>query len=460
MGCAAIVAGTTDSEGSAGLGDPYYPLAGNGGYDVQHYDVGLRVGMDQGWIEGDVTIRAIASQPLRSFHLDLFELEVLSVQVNGDDSDFEHAGGELIVRPEHALTEGEEFRVRVTYQGHPQPVPDPAVLAMGLPGNGWLTLPSGTYVLSECIGAAGWMPCNNHPMDKATFAFEVDAPAVFSVAANGNPSVTVDDGDRRTHRFEMNHPMATYLATVNIAEFELRLDEGPGGIPLYHYYFPGATNLELLPFARTKEMMEHFIECFGPYPFDSYGGVLAAEDFNGALETQSLPVYSRDTHEDVVAHELAHMWFGDSVTPSQWKDIWLNEGFAVYATWLWREHLTGSEGLQARAETTYLMSLNFETGSPYDPGVDKLFGTAVYSRGALVLHALRSEVGDEAFFAILRGWATSRAGGTATTEDFIEHCEQTAGRDLGELFETWLYGALLPELPEYLEEGGSPVEQL
>lgn len=450
--CATPVGESSASKGAAGLGDAYYPNAGNGGYDVLHYNVNLSVDVESGEVEGLTIVSARATQVLSAFNLDLFDMHVEDVTIDGTPVNYLHADGELVITCEDPLPEGELFEVTVDYHGVPQLVPDPAVAALGLEGNGWLAMGKNVYVMSECIGTAGWMPCNNHPQDKATFEFHVDVPEPYRVAANGTPG-GVDEADaRRTFHFEMNHPMATYLATVNIADFALRTDEGPHGLPLYHYYPKDATEKELLPFARTKELMEHFIECFGPYPFDSYGGVLAEEDWGGALETQSLPVYSRNNHEDVVAHELAHMWFGDSVSPKEWKDIWLNEGFAVYAGWLWREHLTGSEGLLVRAETTYLTSLNFETGSPYDPGVEQLFGDAVYARGALVLDALRRDLGDPTFFKLLKTWTSRYAGQSASTRDFIDLAQEVAGKDLGELFDAWLFSELVPDVPEYLGE--------
>jgi aminopeptidase N len=440
-------------EGSLGLGDPYFPGAGNGGYDVQHYDLALRVDVPRGSIEAEALVRAVATQDLRVLHLDLFGLEVEGVWVDGLEAGFLHHEGELRIQTAQLLKSGAEFEVRVAYAGRPEVVPDRAAAAMGLAGVGWMNRDSGSYVLSECIGAAGWFPCNNHPSDKATYRMKVSVPHRYVVAANGLLEREYRDKVWRTFEWAMNDPMATYLATVNISEFEVRVEEDPSGIPLRLYYPRDATEAELAAFERTSEMLAHFTECFGPYPFESFGAVLAYENFGGALETQALPVYSRGAKEGVVAHEMAHMWFGDSVSPRDWRDLWLNEGFAVYAGWLWSAHDKGPEALEQRARGAYRMARRAGIGAPYDPGVDHLFGGEVYVRGALALDALRRELGQDTLFEILRAWAREYAGGCASTADFIALVERISGRELDVLFDAWVYGATLPDVAEYIGDG-------
>ena len=439
--------------GAPGLGDPYFPGAGNGGYDVQHYDVSLEVDPQGGEIEAEATLRVRATQDLRAFYLDLHELEVSGVWVDGTRAGFLHEAGELLVQATELLPEGSEFEVRVAYGGLPQLVPDRAAQAMGLAGIGWMKLDTGIHVLSECTGTPSWLPCNDHPTDKATFHMQVSVPHEYVVAANGILTREYRDEQWRIFHWEMNDPMATYLATINIAEFAVQVTEDPSGIPLRLYHPADADEEELSTFARTSEMLAYFTECFGPYPFDAYGAVLAHEAFGGALETQALPVYSRGAREGVVAHEMAHMWFGDSVSPAQWKDLWLNEGFAVYAGWLWTAHKNGPEALVRSARGAYRMARKREVGAPHDPGVEHLFGGEVYVRGALVLDALRRELGHEGVLEILRAWASEYGGGSASTADFVALAQRISGRELGVLFGGFLFGAQLPDVPEYLEEG-------
>lgn len=448
-GGAAPSASVEASVGAPDAGDPYYPGAGNGGYDVQHYDLVFDVDMEADRIEAVATVTAIALHDLSRFHLDLHGLEVASVHVDGEAARYRRDGRELIVEPARTVRAGEELDVRVAYSGTPEPSPDPSVERMGVPGVGWWRTDSGVYIVSECIGAPSWFPCNDHPTDKATFSYRVTVDAPFVVAANGLLVGETQKGNERTYEWRASDPMATYLATMNIAPFEVRVEEGPRGMPLRLYYPEGAEEKELEPFARTAEMIEFFESRFGPYPFEAFGGVMAYEQLGGALETQTLPVYSRGAHESVVAHELAHQWFGDCVSPALWRDMWLNEGFAVYAEWLWREHTRGAEALERRAGQTYRFLRRREVGRPFDPGVQELFSGRVYLRGAWVLHALRREVGDPVFFEILRSWVEAHHDGNASTEDFVAHAERVAGRELDELFDTWLYGDVVPEVAEY-----------
>jgi aminopeptidase N len=195
-------------------------------------------------------------------------------------------------------------------------------------------------------------------------------------------------------------------------------------------------------------MLERFSELFGPYPFESFGGVISYESVGGALETQTLPVYSRGVGEDTVAHELAHQWFGNCVSPASWEHMWLNEGFAVYAEWLWREHTRGADAMRRSVRRAHFYSRQAQIEEPLDPGVTELFGRRTYVRGALTLHALRAEVGDETFFEILRSWVRENFNDTATTEDFVAHCGKVAGRDLEELLDPWIRDEQVPDLPD------------
>ena len=432
-------------EGAADVGDPYYPGVGNGGYDVQHYDVRLEVDMETGYVDAWVEVRALATQALSSFHLDLVGLEVLEVRVGGKPAPHRREGRELIVTPKEPLAAAAEFLVAIEYRGIPGPAPDAAVAAMGIPGTGWFRQDSGIYVVSECVGAAGWLPCNDHPTDKATFTFLVTVPAPYVVAANGLLVEESEKDDLRTYVWQANDPMATYLATIDIARFDVRVEEGPGGIPLRLYYPVDATERELAAFENTAEMIEYFSSQFGPYPFESFGGVLSYESIGGALETQTLPVYSRRTSEGTVAHELAHQWFGDCVSAAGWQHMWLNEGFAVFAEWMWRGYAEGPEAVDEAARRAYRFARRVALGSPADPGVGEVFSPRTYQRGALALYALRREVGEETFLAILRRWLVDHHDGSATTEEFAALSSEVAKRDLSEWFAVWVFGDVVPE---------------
>jgi aminopeptidase N len=202
--------------------------------------------------------------------------------------------------------------------------------------------------------------------------------------------------------------------------------------------------------ARTGEIADFLATQFGPYPFDAYGGIVLDDERVGyALETQSRPVYGNtffrtDPNPVVVAHELAHQWYGDSVALERWQDIWLNEGFATYAEWLWQEH----EGRLTVAQSFDRTYTGFDwRGPPGDPGADDLFGSPVYKRGAMTLYALRRVIGDPTFAGLLKSWAAQHRDGNVTTTEFIQAAEKASGRDLDQLFQTWLFGTAKPPHP-------------
>ncbi len=455
--------------GALGIGDPYYPGLGNGGYDVEHYDLTLAVVPSSGVLEATARIRARALVDLASFALDLFGLDVESVTVNGAQAEFERVEAEferpgsdgapprrldveLVIEPSSPLESGAEFETVVVYGGVPDVRPDAALPFF--PGVGWMRTDTGIYVVSECVGASSWFPCNDHPRDKATFALRVTVPEPYVVAANGILVEEIDEGATRTFAWRASDPMATYLATVNIARFGLIQGQGPRGIPLRTYHPTDSTEEELSPFRRQGDILAFFETVFGPYPFESAGAVIAYEQIGGALECQTIPVYGRGMDVATIAHELAHQWFGDCVSPSLWRDIWLNEGFATYAEWLWAEHDEGREAYERRARSAYRRLRQRKTGSPFDPGVEQVFSGRVYGRGAFVLHGLRREVGDEPFFRILKAWVETFHDANGSTEEFMQLAARVAGRDLKPFFEAWLLGQVTPEIPEY-----GPVEE-
>jgi aminopeptidase N len=204
-------------------------------------------------------------------------------------------------------------------------------------------------------------------------------------------------------------------------------------------------------------MIAFFSETFGPYPFEAYGVVVADASLPFALETQTLTLFSRAWLEpgggmdELISHELSHQWFGDSVSVARWGDIWLNEGFATYASWLWFEHRDGPQALDVIVSETYRLLEQLSTDGglppPGDPPAYDLFNISVYDWGAMTLHALRLQVGDEAFFRILRTYYDRYQYGNATTEDFVTVAEEISGQALSAFFERWLYGDTVPELP-------------
>jgi aminopeptidase N len=432
--------------GAPGAGDAYYPGLGNGGYDVQHYDLELTYDAD-GSVEADVVITAAATQNLSGFNLDFVGWEIDDLAVDGNDASYARDGDELVVA--HAIPSGDRFEIEISYHGTPEPIQS-AALPLRI---GWLTGPQGEqFVVAEPDAAHSWFPANDHPTDKATYSFTITVPTGFLAAANGEVTEVVEDETTTTYRWSMDAPMASYLATVVIGEgWEIVHDAvatETAGLPIRNVLPSDLVGDAPAALEQTGEMINILEEAFGPYPFDRYG-IAVVDGFPHALENQTLSVFGRTMVDTpffafVHVHELAHQWFGNSVSVAQWSDIWLNEGFATFAELLWVEHLFGAGAYQEEVANRTEAARIAAYGAPASPLPNDLFNGSVYQRGALVLVALRDEIGDNAFFATLRTYAERYANGNATTEGFIAAAEETSGHDLTDLFATWLYGQELP----------------
>jgi len=439
--------------GSPGIGDSLYPDFGNGGYDAQHYTLDFTVNdVETGNLNGTVTMGARATQTLGSFNLDFIGFEIVSITVNGQEAEFTRNGQELTIMPSELLMNGDTFTVETVYSGAPEQIQSAALPVL----TGWVLSEGESYVVSEPDGAANYFPVNDHPLDKASYTFRVTVPKPFEVAANGTLTETTDNGDSTTYVWDAPDPMASYLATIDIADFDSETMEGPNGITIRNYYVVGLPEGVNKAFARQSEMIEFFSEVFGPYPFDVYGSLVLNTRNGVALENQTLSVYGSDminvdditSSETVVAHELSHQWFGDSVSVADWGDIWLNESFATYAEGLWIEHTKGREALDTWVINTYSIVDRFHTrwSPPGMPPANDLFNGGVYLWGGLALHALRMEVGDEVFFDILKTYYARYEGGNASTADFIAVAEEISGLDLEAFFNDWLYSTDVPPI--------------
>ena len=433
-----------NSVGAAGLGDPYFPTLGNGGYDVEHYSIALAVDPDIGTItEAEATITAVATMDLGAFNLDFSDLDIGSVSVDGLAAQWEWADDELTVRPTSMIPSGEDFSVTVAYRGTPEPVSVPSVGVSA----GWIVTADGVFVAAEPDAAHTWFPANDHPADKATFTIVVTVPDGWVVASNGTLVGEATADSMTTFTWDMERPMATYLATIAIGEYRRIEFPGVDGVVRRDYVPVDLADDPPQSLVRTGEMIELFSEWFGPYPFTEYGHVVVS-GFPGALETQTMTVIDRSALDaQIVAHELAHMWFGDDVSVADWSEIWLNEGFATFAELLWIEHDRGRDAMEATAAAMYETMVGYVHRPITDPTVAELFAAPVYLQAGLALHALRGEVGDDVMRTILHTYAARFAGGNVTTEDFLAVATEVAGIDVTEFLEPWLSSVEIPELP-------------
>ncbi|MFA1541228.1 M1 family metallopeptidase [Actinomadura monticuli] len=460
----------TGPAGPTTAGDAYVPGDGNGGYDVQHYGLKLTITPDgPKQLDGTATITATATAQLARFNLDLTGLDVASIEVDGAPARQQRAGSELEVTPAKALEKGAKFTTVVKYSGTPRPVSDPV-----LGKYGWIRTSDGVFVACQPSGAHTWFPSNDHPSDKATFDFEITVPQGLTAIANGEPETpptgtggtpgvpgaptgppatdgpgvvpVAQHGEARravtTSKWRVKNPMATYLATVDVGRFAVATGKTRSGIPVITAVDPSVPAVSLDQFHRLNaDVTDEWSKLFGPYPFSSTGGLIDNADVGFALETQTRPVYGAfGLQPTIVAHELAHQWFGDSVSLTRWQDIWLNEGFATYAEWLWDEK-SGGQTVQEHFDEAYngLGGNELWDVPPGNPGRKQMFGRSVYDRGGMTLVALRDRIGEDTFYRLLQAWTKQRGHSSGTTEQFVALANRVSGKKLDAFFDDWLY---------------------
>jgi aminopeptidase N len=432
---AAAHPGGTPQVGAPGLGDPFFPLAGNGGYDVAHYDLDLAYDPATKVLDGTAEIAATATESLSRFDLDLRGFTVAGVRVNGRPATVTRDGQELQIAPARPLGERHPFVVEVTYGGTPEVVTDPDGSI-----EGWVPTTDGAFVVGEPQGSPSWFPGNDNPRDKATYDVSVAVPDGITAMSNGVLVSKRSRGGTTTWSWREDSPMATYLATATLGNFELTRSR-IGRIQSYVAVDPSQAAESAPVLARLPEVVRFFADLVGPYPFDAVGAIVDdAPEVGYALESQTKPNFDSAPDPTTLAHEIAHQWYGDSVTLTEWPDIWLNEGFATYSEWLWDEH-DGGPTPQERFDELYATPATDELWDPApnalpDPSV--LFSAPPYDRGAMTLQALRARVGDRAFFRILRGWYAENRDGNVTTADFIALAERESKQDLEAFFTAWL----------------------
>lgn len=435
------------SVGAATAGDGYVAGHGNGGYRVERYELDLRYRLTTNRLSGTATIRARSTQLLERFSLDLVRLRVSKVRIEGQRGvRFEQTQRKVIITPATGIPAGTDFVVSLDYAG----APAPSSSRWGTVG--WEELEDGVIVASQPSGAPTWFPCNDALADKAAYDIRICTDQNYTIVCNGTlVDHHVAAGQGHWH-YEQPQPTASYLATVQIGRYTLAAP-GLDGVPGVLAYPRSIESRVETDFGPVAQMMALFQDRFGPYPFDGYAVVVTPDALEIPLEAQGLAIFGSN-HADgfhgsdrLIAHELAHQWFGNSVGLAHWKDIWLNEGFACYSEWLWSEHSGGpSADVMAHRHHRGVAAQprDIVVG---DPGPALMFDDRVYKRGALTLHALRHAVGDTAFFGLLREWTASYGGATATTDDFRRLAAGYSSVSLDSLFDSWLFATALPRLP-------------
>jgi aminopeptidase N len=406
---------------------------------VSHYDLELRTKPSTGRLSGRARLTVVAAAMNTPLELDFGPLRIERVLVDGKPVRWTHRAGKLRVRGPFLVDT--PFPVEIRYAGRPEPVHTRYWGDVG-----WDELTDGVIVASQPVGAPSWFPCADLVGEKASYRIAVNVPSGYTVVANGVLASRLSSGSTTTWTYVADEPMSPYLATVQIGRYERVLLSSGQILAASRRRLVAAQH----DFARQPWIMRVFTELFGPYPFAEYAVVVTDDALEVPVEAQGLSIFGANHvdgargYERLVAHELAHQWFGNSVGLADWQHIWLNEGFAAYAEWLWSERSGGlSATVLAGRSRAVLAGLpqNLRIGAP--PARD-MFDDRLYRRGALTLHTLRTQIGDGSFFPLLREWTDKYRHATATTEDFIALAEQHAGRSLRGFFDAWLFQTALP----------------
>ncbi|MHB9858613.1 M1 family metallopeptidase [Streptomyces sp. YIM S03343] len=443
-----------------GVGDRLFPSLGNPGYDVASYDLSFTYsGSNSKPLRAVTTIDAWTTEPLDRVNLDFAHGEVTSVVVDGRPARFVSAGDDLVVTPAQPLPQGSWTRITVRHTSDPVPVEDR--------DGGWVRTADGLAMANQADAAHLVFPCDDHPSDKAMFTIHVTAPDGYTAVANGLLADEIRTGGATpttTWTYRTRHPMATELAQVSVGRSAVVRRTGPHGLPVRDVV-PAADRKALEPWlAKTPGQIAWLESKVGPYPFETYGLLMARAATGFELETQTLSLFEEDLFtepaypawyiESIMVHELSHQWFGDSVSPRTWSDVWLNEGHATWYEELYAEE-KAHKPMVTRMKAAYALSDGWRKAggppaAPRPPAPGQkigIFRANVYDGAALVLYALRGTIGEAAFERLERLWVRGHADGTATTADFERLASAVAGRDLSAFFTAWLYGAKTPPMP-------------
>jgi hypothetical protein len=449
-------AAPTFTPGARSLGDRLFPRIGNGGYDVSRYDLDLDYEPGTRVLNGEATIVAVATQNLSEFSLDLFSVPVFGVLVDGRAATFRQELDKLIVTLPEGIRDAQAFTLAITYGNQMSAYIDPDGSQ-----EGWVPSTGGAFVVNQPVGAMAWFPNNNHPTDKALYDMRVTVPEGSTVIANGRlvSDSTSADGERHTWHWREDSPMASYLTTATNGPFDLTVDTAT--VPeVPHYYALDSTlnatsqkPVMLAKLQRSPSMLRFFEGLLDvPYPFSSSGGVFDRSGVGYALESQTKPMYATSTTSqtspgssvETIAHEIAHQWVGNAVSPATWSDIWLNEGPAEFLSWYWDEKQDGGPTTESLFDDEYARADFDWSMAPAEPttAADIFAFDPIYQRGAMTMEALRQILGEDRFFDVLGAWISENMDGNVSTAQLVDFFVARGGVDQARLrafFEQWLY---------------------
>jgi aminopeptidase N len=424
--------------------DSYYPDFGDPGVDALHYGLSLAWTPQSRTLEGVATLVFRATGDAESFQLDLGPaLEVSGVTLDGDEVEAAHEGDDLVVAA--PVVTDERYVVEIRYAGTPEPVAAPTTRD-DFSTTGFTITPSGeAWTMQEPYGAHTWYPVNDQPSDKALYDFTLSVPSPWTGVANGELADRRDEAGTTTTEWHLAEPSASYLTTVAFADYTSTSNTSAGGVEI-SYWVPTDSPQLARGLERAAAGLDWLEERLGPYPFDTLGFLLV--DSQSGMETQTmvtLGITDYTLSEPVLVHEMAHHWYGNQVTPQDWRDVWMNEGMAMYLQAMWeaeRSGITIDEQMDSYAADEE--AFRAESGPPaaYDPGE---FGEGnIYYGPALMWHELRERIGDDAFLRLTRAWPTARDNRSTGRDDYWAWLEEETGEELTDFFDAWLLGEETP----------------
>ena len=408
--------------------------------DILNYSIDIELFPEDEKIYSDVKISGVLLNiKSRQIELDFFDnFQIHLLQLNGRETEYIFDEEKLIIMSEEVISDS--FEVRVVYEGSPKN------LGFGSFTFGKKNDHNIIYALNEPVFASTWFPCNDTPSDKALLNMCITNDSGMVSVSNGKLISVEEKGKKNTYNWTTLYPISTYLVTIYSApykSFSLQyINSLKDTMDISCFVLPEKYEDAQSAFSDHPNYLTVFSKLFGEYPFikEKYG--VAQILWNqGAMESQTITGIGTNLISDaklfsnILIHEVAHHWWGNSVTPKSWKDIWLNEGFATYSEALYWEDV---KGFRALLSTMASFDVDDESKTLYDPK-SKIFSSMVYNKGAWVLHMLRKEIGDTLFFKTLRNYYKKFEYSNADTYDFKEICEKISQKKLDKFFDQWVF---------------------
>ncbi len=425
--------------------DSYYPDMGDPGVDALHYDLALAWAPRKRTLTGVATIVLRATRDAGFVQLDLGPaLDVGTVTVDGVEVEAERDGKDLrVLAP---VLADERHVVEIRYSGTPEPVDAPTTRGDFSTSGFTITATGAAWTMQEPYGAHTWYPVNDQPSDKALYDFTLTVPSPWVGVANGDLLDRTEEKGRTTTSWHLAEPAASYLTTVAFGDYTMTSNTSKSGVEI-DYWVPTSSADLTEGLEAAAGGLDWLEDKLGPYPFDTLGFLLV--DSESGMETQTMITLGTTDYTlsvPVLVHEMAHQWYGDQVTPNDWRDVWMNEGMAMYLQGMWEAEQKGvSIDDQMELFASYEDEYRDESGPPaaYDPAE---FGEGnIYYGPALMWHELRQKVGDDEFFRLVREWPAARDNRSTGRDDYLAWLEEETGEELTAFFDAWLLGDTTPD---------------